>query len=212
MTAEAVTGHTGQEEPAMPGLAGPTGSPDVVDVSDETLAAEPHVLIDRLNAELVRHQRLSHSLKTIMSGWAPSDLDWGSLQVLVHLVKDGPQRQGELAECILLDASTVSRRVAALVKLGYARRLPDPVDGRAVRLAATDAGVEVFDRFRVRRAETMHQILSTWPADEVSAFLTLLSRLNDDLDAYRPLLARTTAADPIPPFPVRGTPGSPTVT
>jgi hypothetical protein len=38
-----------------------------------------------------------------------------------------------------LDASTVSRRVATLVKLGYAQRLPTR-RRRAVQLAATDAG------------------------------------------------------------------------
>jgi len=189
MTTEAVSGPAGRA-PTI------SDAPRVVDEPDDA-----HALIDRLNAELVRHLRLSHSLKTIMSGWAPADLDWGALQVLVHLVKDGPQRQGELAESLLLDASTVSRRVAARVKLGYAQRLADPVDGRAVRLAATDAGVAVFDRFRARREETLHQILATWETSDAAAFLRLLTRLNDDLDTYRPLLARTTAADPIPPFP-----------
>jgi DNA-binding MarR family transcriptional regulator len=194
MTAETVRGAA-QGTPGSPIAAGGAGTPGAA--SD----AEAHALIDRLNAELVRHQRLSHSLKTIMSTWAPSDLDWGALQVLLHLVKDGPQRQGELADAVLLDASTVSRRVATLVRLGYAQRLPDPVDGRAVRLAASDAGLEMIQRFRVRRAETMHQILATWDAGDVAAFLRLLSRLNDDLDTYRPLLARATAADPVPPFP-----------
>jgi DNA-binding MarR family transcriptional regulator len=172
--------------------------PQVVDVSD------PTPLVDRLNAELLRHARLSHLLKTIMSGWAPADLDWGALQVLVHLVKQGPQRQGEIADSILLDASTVSRRVAALVKGGYVQRLPDPADGRAVQLATTDAGLEVIERFRARREATMRQILSSWPGEDVAEFLRLLSRLNDDLEHYRPLLARTTAADPIPSFPERG--------
>jgi DNA-binding MarR family transcriptional regulator len=203
MTTEAVSEPTGQRAPAT------SDAPRVVDVPED-----PDTLIDRLNAELVRHLRLSHSLKTIMSGWAPTALDWGALQVLLHLAKDGPQRQGELAEGLLLDASTVSRRVAALVKLGYAQRLADPVDGRAVRLAATDAGVAVLDRFRARREATLHQILATWETPDVAAFLRLLSRLNDDLDAYRPLLARTTAADPIPPFPGSaarspGEPGAP---
>src|SRR5689334_23275235 len=105
-------------------------------------------------------------LKTIMSGWAPADLDWGSLQALIHLIKEGPQRQGEIAERLLLDASTVSRRVGALVKQGYVRRQPDPADGRAVRLAATDAGLEVFARFRARREETMRQMLSTWASED----------------------------------------------
>ena len=42
---------------------------------------------------------------------------------------------------------------------------------------------------------------------DVAELGRLLHRLNDDMDVYRPLLARTTAADPVPPFP--GPPGRP---
>jgi DNA-binding MarR family transcriptional regulator len=160
-------------------------------------------MADRLNAELVRHARLSHMLKTALAAWTPANVDWGAMQVLLHLVKDGPRRQGELAECILLDASTVSRRVGQLVALGYVERRPDPIDGRAVQLAATQTGEAVFEQFRARREEAMQQIFASWPPEEMSEFLRLLRRLNDDLEVYRPLLARTTAADPVPPFPGR---------
>src|SRR3712207_3157824 len=125
----ALTGHEAALDPAVP------AGPDVV---------------DQLNAELVRHARLSHILKTAMGAWTPANLDWGAMQVLLHLLKDGPQRQGELAGCLLLDASTVSRRVAQLVKLGYAERRPDPADGRAVQLVVTQTGREVLQQFRAR--------------------------------------------------------------
>lgn len=208
MTADA--GHSPSDEVLADAVAALTAEAAVPAVAaresataptDRTEATGPAV--DQLNAELVRHARLSHILKTAMAAWTPANLDWGAMQVLLHLLKDGPQRQGELAGCLLLDASTISRRVGQLVKLGYAERRPDPADGRAVQLAATHTGHAVFQQFRERREEAMRQVFSTWPPDEVAEFLRLLRRLNDDLEVYRPLLARTTAADPVPPFPTR---------
>ena len=75
---------------------------------------------------------------------------------------------------------------------------------RGAVVAVTDTGLGVIERFRARREEAFRQILSTWPGEDAAMFLRLLSRLNDDLESYRPLLARATAADPVPPFPPRG--------
>lgn len=167
-------------------------------------------VIDELNAELMRHQRGIHLMRGLMAAWLPGNLDWGASQVLVNLVKSGPMRQGELAEYLLLDASTVSRRVGQLVALGYVERRPDPRDGRAVQLAATEQGKVLFARLKARREETMAHLFSTWPPEDVTEFLRLLRRLNDDLDRYRPALQATTAADPVPPFPAREAASSPT--
>jgi DNA-binding MarR family transcriptional regulator len=162
--------------------------------------------VDRLSAELLRHARLTHVLKTILSSWAPSNLDWGAYGLLLHLVKDGPRRQGELAESVLLEPSTVSRRVGQLVQLGYVERRADPGDGRAVQLVATAAGQAVFDQLRARREEVFRQLLGRWDDDDVEDLAVLLTRLNDDLETYRPLLVRVTAAEPVPPFPARPAP------
>lgn len=159
--------------------------------------------VDRLSAELVRHQRLLHVLKTVLSSWSPGNLDQGAWTLLLTLVKDGPRRQGELADCVLLEPSTVSRRVGQLVQLGYVERRADPGDGRAVQLVATEAGRQAFDVVRLRRLELVRQLFAHWDEDDVETFDRLLRRMNDDLDTYRPLLARTTAADPVPPFPAQ---------
>lgn len=164
---------------------------------------EPAVLsgVERLTSELGRYNRLAHRLKAQLSAGAPTGLDWGAFTLLIFLVKNGPQRQGELAELALLDPSTVSRRVQQLVQLGYVERRPHPVDGRAVQLAATPPGEAIFERIVARRHELMAGILTRWPGEDVDALSRLLERLNDDLEIYLPSLQRTSATDPLPEFP-----------
>jgi DNA-binding MarR family transcriptional regulator len=163
--------------------------------------ARPESDVQRLSAEFIRHTRLTHVLKGILSSWAPAKLDQGAYALLFHLVKGGPKRQGELADSVLLEASTVSRRVGQLVQLGYVERRADPGDGRAVQLVATAAGRAVFEGIRARREEVFERLLARWDAEDVETLCRLLGRINDDLEAYRPVLARTAATERVPPFP-----------
>ena len=157
--------------------------------------------ISQLSAELIRHNRLSQALRALMAAWAPGNLDWGATTLLALMVKGGPQRQGELADCALLDPSTVSRRVGQLVQQGYVERRADPADGRAIQLVATDAGQAVFAGIARRREAVMREMLLRWPQEDVDELVRLLGRLNDDVEQYRPVLQRTSASDPVPPFP-----------
>jgi DNA-binding MarR family transcriptional regulator len=55
----------------------------------------------------------------------------------------------ELSDCLRLDASTLSRTVDGLVKLGHVNRITDPDNRRYVRLGLTGKGkrkVEFIDR------------------------------------------------------------------
>jgi hypothetical protein len=79
-------------------------------------------------------------------------------------------------------------------------RRPDPQDGRAVQLAASDAGTSVARELGSRRQETIVSALASWDPADIATLVTLLARLNDDLDAFRPRLGRT-ILDP----PARGT-------
>src|SRR2546426_754326 len=71
--------------------------------------------VSEVSQELIRHQRLMHMLKAEMANWGPEGLEFGSHAVLMHLVKGGAMRQNALADCSLLDPSTISRRVSQLV-------------------------------------------------------------------------------------------------
>jgi len=71
--------------------------------------------------------------------WA--DLSMREYDVLYTLSKyQEPLRVGELPQYVLLSQPALSRLVDRLVERGLLRRSPDPVDGRAVRVALTAAG------------------------------------------------------------------------
>ena len=162
--------------------------------------------VRELSAELVRQHRLTQLMRDLMAGWAPGNLDWGASGLLACLVKGGPKRQGDLAGTLLLDPSTISRRVQQLVRLGYVERRADPVDGRAVQLVATRAGEDVFSGIVRRRDEVMQHVLGRWPEEDVEVFLRLVRRFNDDVETYRPLLSATRAGDPLPEYPTEPVP------
>jgi DNA-binding MarR family transcriptional regulator len=162
---------------------------------DATPGLDP-ALVTELNHEISRHARLLHVLKSSMAGHVPEGLDAASFGLLVTIVKDGPRRQGELAGLCLLDPSTVSRYVGQLARAGYVERRPDPDDGRAVQLAATDDGLRVAHDIARRRQAVIAEALGGWSSDDAVALIALLRRLNDDLDAFRPHFSTVLSEQP----------------
>lgn len=149
-----------------------------------TSASTPGLDLGQLSHELFRQARILHMVKARMSAES-GGLDSGALGVLVHVVKSGGMRQRELAECAMLDPSTVSRYVGLLAKLGYVERQADQEDGRAVRLVATEAGLAVHRGLVSRREALMRDVLSGWTAQDVEELTSRLRRLNDDFEAIR---------------------------
>ena len=138
--------------------------------------------------ELVRLLKVMERTGAQLSARRQDGLDRAAFTALVRLVHDGPQRSRELAESVLSDPSTISRHVAHLVQLGLVERRPDPADGRATVLAATDVGVRLAAELRQRRNATIAAIVADWTADERSQFTALLARFTEDLERTRPML------------------------
>jgi DNA-binding MarR family transcriptional regulator len=160
-------------------------------------------LVAALSHELGRHARLLHAMKNSMAALVPEGLDVASFPLLLALVRCGPRRQGELAEESFLDPSTVSRHVAQLARAGYVERRPHPQDGRAVQLVATEAGERVARELSSRRQAMVAGALASWNPEDVRTLVTLMARLNDDLDAFRPQ-ARRPGVSPMLDEPPRG--------
>jgi DNA-binding MarR family transcriptional regulator len=163
--------------------------------NDATPGLDP-ALATGLTQELTRHARLLHAMKAGMAALVPEGLDPAAFPLLLTLVRCGPRRQGELAEMSMLDPSTVSRYVGQLARAGYVERRPDPQDGRAVQLAASEAGASVAREIGNRRQQTIVSALASWNPADIATLVTLLARLNDDLDAYRPHLGRAVVEPP----------------
>jgi DNA-binding MarR family transcriptional regulator len=166
-------------------------------VTPETDDADPARA--ELGHEFIRYGRVIHLLRTQLSDVLPSGLDPAAAQLLAWLVKQGPSRQGELAEDTFLDPSTVSRRISQLVQQGLVERQVDPGDGRAVQLVPTARGQGVFAALKARREEVMQQVLADWSSAEVIALGGLLRKFNDDFETYRSQSSTPATAHSPPP-------------
>ena len=59
----------------------------------------------------------------------------------------------------------------------------DPVDGRASRLAITDAGVTACQHLHETRRALLGRIMSDWPPERVGAFVDLFAEFNSSVEA-----------------------------
>lgn len=146
-------------------------------------------LADRIGNQLVRLQRVRD--RTIAHAKATDGIDPAAYACLFRLIHDGPMRSSALADAVFADPSTVSRQVTQLVDRGHVQRQPDPTDGRASVLDATDGGRAAAGRIRALRNERLEKMLADWSADELEQFARLMDRFIDDYERMRPLFDRT---------------------
>ncbi len=137
--------------------------------------------VDPLLTQVARMSRLLHRLKTGL----PSGTADRSANVLLLIVdRLGPLRVADLASSCHVDASTVSRQAADLVRAGLLRREADPLDGRASLMALTPAGDEQVAEMMRRRREFFQQVVSDWTVAELDTFLAQLTRFIDDIEHH----------------------------
>jgi len=159
----------------MPDPAGPPGTGGAAAAPVEEQAEE-------LGTQLARLIRLVDRVQAQRRAEHPDDVDRAAYLLLVHLVHDGPQRPSALADAVHSDPSTVSRQAGQLVKLGFVARTPDPEDGRASLLAATDEGRRVFEENRRARNERIAAMLVDWQPEERSTLAHLMARFTTALE------------------------------
>ena len=110
-------------------------------------------------------------------------LDRPAYQALWRICDEGPLRPTTLAGLLEVDLSVVSRQVRSLEDVGFVQRERDPADARAALVSATEAGRRAFEMTKQQRTEVLDEVLAGWPEAEREAFVTLLSRFNDQLEA-----------------------------
>jgi DNA-binding MarR family transcriptional regulator len=112
----------------------------------------------------------------------PEDsLEPGAFLVLHTVACHGPARPSEVADRLQLDASTISRHLHNLERAGLVVRSSDPHDRRAARICVSASGQAVLaEGFQARRVR-LSAAFETWPAEERSTLVGLLTRLADDL-------------------------------
>ena len=113
---------------------------------------------------------------------ATGGLSHGLLSTMAVIAKRGPLRLTDLAQLESVSAPSMTRTVAELEARGYVVRSPDPVDGRAVLIAAADAGTAAVLDARTTRAQLVAELLATLDKRDAAAIfaaLPALERLTD---------------------------------
>ena len=109
-------------------------------------------------------------------------VDPASVYVLHQVAATAPVRLTELARCMALDPSTVSRHVRQLETSGYLTRTDDPLDRRAARLRLTDQGQSFMDEAMRARIAILDQAVAGWNEADLDTLTTLMTRLAAALD------------------------------
>jgi DNA-binding MarR family transcriptional regulator len=97
----------------------------------------------------------------------------------------GCGRLTDVAAGLRVAVPTVSRQVRLLEDLGLVRRTQDPIDGRAILLEVTDAGLDALQRMRNEWQKTVAELLESWPQKDREILGELLERFALQLLALR---------------------------
>jgi DNA-binding MarR family transcriptional regulator len=147
-------------------------------VSADMMTAEPDAMDHDDTARLyLAVGRLTRSLRRVGSGSA--ELGHGAVSALFTLVNHGSMRLGDLAAREGVAPPTLSRIVASLVEGGYVRREPDPNDGRASLVTATETGRQVASGvYSIRLRELRRRLIRLSP-DQLRLLVAALPALED---------------------------------
>ncbi|WP_405493591.1 MarR family winged helix-turn-helix transcriptional regulator [Nocardia sp. NBC_00511] len=116
---------------------------------------------------------------------ADNGLDRSAYLLLSMLQGEGPLSIGQLSDILGLDASTLNRQTAALLRAGLAERIPDPDGGIARKFRVTADGVTRLDAERAQTIRHLDGILESWPEADIAALAGYLARFNADIESYR---------------------------
>jgi DNA-binding MarR family transcriptional regulator len=111
------------------------------------------------------------------------ELQPASYLMLTWLADEGPVRASSMVDAFNIDKGAVSRQLQHLVDLGLVERTPDPDDGRATLVAASDDAVRRLADVAEHRRKWMDERLGDWDAAELSHFAELLERYNRSLNS-----------------------------
>lgn len=105
------------------------------------------------------------------------DLQPLGYQVLTSIATGKATSAGAIIERLQTDKSAVSRQVRQLEQLGLVESIPDPEDGRARVLVATDLAQERVALARSQYEGRMGARLRRWTAADLDHFADLLAAL-----------------------------------
>lgn len=124
-------------------------------------------------------------LHELVSNRAGLTLERSAYPLLNQILALQTGRLSDIAAGLKVAVPTVSRQVRQLEELGLVARTQDPIDGRAVLLEVTDAGLAALQRMMEEWRRTVAEILEPWPEKDREILGELLERFALELLALR---------------------------
>jgi DNA-binding MarR family transcriptional regulator len=151
-------------------------------VSPATLTEQP--VLDALGQSMQAFSRMlsqGRILEAVLKR-ARIDLTRADVNLLHSLLTAGEGiRLGDLAERLVVDAPTVTRRVQQLEARRLVRRTPDRVDRRAQLVQLTASGIRTVERATSAFREWLDGVLAGWSDPERDQLAHLLERFTTDI-------------------------------
>ncbi|MGW4532766.1 MarR family winged helix-turn-helix transcriptional regulator [Nocardia sp. NPDC004340] len=135
--------------------------------------------------ELLEFETMLFGRYSLIPRKGDNGLDRSAYLLLSLLRGEGPMSIGQLSDTLGLDASTLNRQTAALLRAALAERIPDPDGGIARKFRVTAEGAARLDAERAQSLRHLDEILAGWSDEDVSALASLLARFNADIESYR---------------------------
>ncbi|MDF6018083.1 MarR family transcriptional regulator [Streptomyces sp. JH34] len=109
-------------------------------------------------------------------------LDRSAYTLLSRIRVQGPMSIGQLSDAFGLDASTLNRQTAAMLRAGLVERIPDPDGGIARKFRITSEGELGLAAERAENIGGLERVMAAWSPDEVAVLAACLKRLNTDIE------------------------------
>ncbi|MGZ4445111.1 MAG: MarR family winged helix-turn-helix transcriptional regulator [Nocardioides sp.] len=135
------------------------------------LEHEVGVLIRRIKRVIGERARAVHP-----------ELQPASYLLVAYLAEHGPMRSSAIAGVFDIDKGAISRQVQHLVELGLVDRTPDPDDGRATLVSASEAAVRRLAEVTSERRAWLDERLADWSDEDLGTLVGALGRYNQALD------------------------------
>ena len=97
---------------------------------------------------------------------------------VLRTLNDGPRRITELATEERVTQPAITLLVNRLEERGWVKRIPDPSDGRAVRVSLTPVGEEMFAQLRAEYRALLHEEMATLDDAEVETLAAAVEILD----------------------------------
>lgn len=154
-----------------------------------TSGAVDHAAIDRGAIDAIETElaRLTRTLEGLgRRSHVYEHLDRAAYLLARSLATQGVATISSLAARLDLDATTVTRQVAAMEAAGYVRRTADPDDRRVSRIELSAAGRRRMEEVRTARAARLDTHLGDWSEPDRRRFAELLGRFNTAIGPETP--------------------------